>query len=215
MNPHKLWQPGASTLIRGVIDGGVWTAQSVFVVKDQPDETILALIPGAECIYPEGYFRRKSGDLSGIRRWQEAQQGKWTFQRFAWTRLRFLIFLWPGKYYDTSLYWDHQTDEFGGYYINFQLPARRSAAGFDTLDLDLDIVIDPDFNWRWKDEADYAQGIADGGIREPWITEVEAAKQEVVDRINGRRHPLGSDWVDWRPDLTWGLPTLPPNWAEY
>lgn len=77
----------------------------------------------------------------------------WTLREFKWQKNRFLVFLRPRKYYDTNIVWDHETDQFKCFYINFQLPCKRSVVGFDTLDLDLDIVIRPEYDWHWKDEA--------------------------------------------------------------
>jgi hypothetical protein len=55
--------------------------------------------------------------------------------------------------------WHQATDRFQGYYFDFQLPFTRTSIGFDTFDLELDIVIDPQFNWVWKDESDYHQDL--------------------------------------------------------
>lgn len=38
------------------------------------------------------------------------------------------------------------------------MPYRRSHCGFDTFDLDLDIVINPQHEWHWKGVDDYQQG---------------------------------------------------------
>ncbi|MFF7655247.1 hypothetical protein ACFZCY_36355 [Streptomyces sp. NPDC007983] len=41
--------------------------------------------------------------------------------------------------------------------VNFEHPAHRTEGGFDTLDLAVDLVIDPDLSLlRWKDEDEYA-----------------------------------------------------------
>jgi protein associated with RNAse G/E len=123
-----------------------------------------------------------------------------------------LIFLEPEKYYSTLLFWDHEADRFSCYYINFQVPFRRSRCGFDTLDLDLDIVIDPHYNWKWKDIEDYQDGIREGGIRDEWVTGVEQAQADVFERIHNRRYPLDGSWLGWRPDPAWAPPNLPERW---
>ena len=38
------------------------------------------------------------------------------------------------------------------YQISLQFPYRRSHCGFDTLDPDLDTVMEFQYNWEWKDE---------------------------------------------------------------
>jgi hypothetical protein len=49
--------------------------KSVIVVKDKPEETVLLLIPGAQCAFSEGYWRwKKNRDYSQGTRWQEAMR---------------------------------------------------------------------------------------------------------------------------------------------
>lgn len=204
---------GESCALRGIVNGQVWLTQSVIVVRDEPDETVLLLLPGAECAYPEGYWHwKRDRDRAQGTRWQEARKDEITLRQFAWERNRILIFLEPEKYYSCYLFWDHQADQFSCYYINFQLPFRRSHCGFDTLDLDLDIVIDPQYNWEWKDIEDYRDGIREGGIRDEWVKGIEQAQADVFDRIDTRGYPLDGSWLAWRPDPTWAPPGFPERW---
>ena len=208
------WNPGDSVVLRGIVNERVWSARSVIVVKDDLEETILLLLPGAQCAYPEGYFRWKHGDYSQGSRWQEAKSNAWKFRIFEWERNRFLVFLEPRKYYAVSCVWDHETDHFACYYIDYQLPYQRSHCGFDTLDLDLDMVIDPHLNWRWKDEDAYLEGIREGGIHEEWVQRIEHSKQEVLDKIQKRHYPLDGSWMHWRPEAAWQPPRLAEGWEE-
>lgn len=172
----KIWQSGETAVVRGIFNKRVWLAQSTLVVKDTADETILLLLPGAECAYPEGYWHWKHGDFSRGTRWQEAMLNSWKLRKFGWLNNQFLIFIEPQNYYALYAIWQHETDQFQGYYIDFQLPDKRSDVGFDTLDLDLDIVIDPQLNWKWKDEAEYLEGIQQGGIQKSWAEAVGAPR---------------------------------------
>jgi protein associated with RNAse G/E len=78
--------------------------------------------------------------------------------------------------------------------------------------LDLDIVIDPQYNWQWKDEDEYQDGIREGGIQEEWVKGIEQSTADVFDRISKRRYPLDDSWLQWRPDPTWVSPKLPERW---
>jgi len=199
--------------LRGVVNNQVWLAESVIVVKDQPEETVLLLVPGAQCAFPEGYWRwRINKDFSQGTRWQEARRDPIALREFGWERNRVLIFLEPEKFYSCYLFWDHASGQFNCYYINFQLPFHRSHCGFDTLDLDLDIVIDPQFRWEWKDEDEYQAGIRDGGIQDEWVKGIEKSQQEVFDRIARRSYPLDGSWLQWRPLPTWLPPQLLARW---
>jgi protein associated with RNAse G/E len=209
----NFWKAGESCVLRGIVNRQVWLAQSVVVVKDGPQQTVLLLMPGAECAFPEGYWRwRKNKDFSQGTRWQEARSDHIHLRKFVWQTNRLLMFLEPEKYYACFMFWDQASDQFNSYYINFQLPYRRSACGFDTLDLDLDIVIDPDFHWEWKDEEEYQAGIREGGILDEWVQGIERAQLEVFERIRQRSDPINGAWLTWRPDPGWTAPGLPEHW---
>jgi hypothetical protein len=206
------WEAGESCVLRGIVNNQVWLAQSVIVVKDAPQETVLLLLPGARCAFPQGYAGWRNKETPGETRWQEARHVPLVLRELDWQTNRILIFLEPQKYYSCFLFWDHQTGRFGCYYINFQLPFRRSHCGFDTLDLDLDIVIDPQYHWKWKDVDEYQAGIQEGGIQDEWVQGIERSQAEVFDRINQRMYPLDGSWLDWQPEPGWAPPKLPESW---
>ena len=207
------WETGESCVLRGIVNHQVWLAELVIVVKDGPKQTVLLLMPGAECAFPEGYWRwKKNRDHSDGTRWQEARSEHIQLRKFSWLTNRVLIFLEPKKYYACFLFWDQASDRFNSYYINFQLPYWRSHCGFDTLDLDLDIVVDPGYHWEWKDEEDYQEGIREGGILDEWAQGIERSKAEVFDRIRQQSDPINGSWLTWRPDPGWVAPRLPENW---
>jgi len=80
------------------------------------------------------------------------------------------------------------------------------------LDLDLDIIVNPDLSFEWKDEADYQKAIDHGVILPEWIQGIEDAKQEILGMLDGRQYPFNGTWLNWTPDPTWSPPALPANW---
>src|SRR5262245_58500529 len=134
------WISGNSILWRGIDRQRVWHAQTVIVVKDTPEETVVALLPGTECMAPEGYLNGKD---SNKRRWHFKEK-TWGLEKYSWHTHRLLIILEPEKYYAMMLFWNDKSNEFICYYNNFQLPFQRSHFSIDTLDLDLDLIINPD-----------------------------------------------------------------------
>lgn len=60
--------------------------------------------------------------------------------------------LMPGVAHAIHLWWFPPDWRFGGWYINLQEPIRPTRLGFDSMDHILDVVIEPDLSWRWKDE---------------------------------------------------------------
>ena len=58
----------------------------------------------------------------------------------------------PGELHGVWVFWEGAGREFAGWYLNLQEPPRRGAHGFDTQDLELDLVLavgEP--GYRFKD----------------------------------------------------------------
>jgi predicted RNA-binding protein associated with RNAse of E/G family len=159
---------------------------------------------------PEGY---SDGKKSSKRRWNFKEES-WKLEKFQWHTNRLLFLHEPQRYYSTILFWENERNRFLCYYINFQLPYQRSHCGIDTLDLDLDLIINPDYIYEWKDVDDYEKGIETEIILPEWIEGIETAKQEVFDRLEKRQYPYDGSWLDWMPDPTWSPPALPENWDK-
>jgi protein associated with RNAse G/E len=205
-----MWQPGDVIAWRGIYRERVWHSQTVIVVRDTPQEIALTLLPGTECIAPEGYLQGKNSDK---RRWNFKDK-YWQLEKYSWRTNRLLLLMEPEEYYSTMFFWNRESNEFLCYYINFQLPFQRSHCGVDTLDLDLDLIIHPDFSYEWKDVADYQKAIEHGIILPEWTREIDAAKKEILDRVEKRQYPFDGSWLNWMPGPAWSPPKLPKNWDK-
>ena len=180
------------------------------MVKDTPEELCVTLLPGTECVAPEGYL---DGKDSAKRRWSFKDKD-WKLENYSWRTNRLLILLEPNTYYSTMFFWRADSNDFLLYYINFQLPFQRSHCGIDTLDLDLDLIINPDFSFRWKDEDDYQKAIDHEVIMPEWTQAIEIAKKEIFYKIEKRQYPYDGSWLNWMPDPHWLPPKLPKNWDK-
>ena len=205
-----MWNTGEIVMWRGIFRSRVWHAQSMIVVRDTPQEIALALLPDAEAVTPEGYANGKQQDK---RRWFFKDK-PWKLERHSWHTNRVLCLVEPGKYYATMLFWGAASGEFLCYYMNFQLPCRRGAHALDSLDLDLDLIIYPDFRLEWKDLDDYQSAIAHGVILSEWTQAIEADKSEIERKIAKREYPFDGRWLDWKPDPGWAPPKLPADWED-
>jgi protein associated with RNAse G/E len=205
-----LWKSGDVIVWRGIYRNQVWHAQPVIVVKDTPEEMCVTLLPGTECVAPEGYL---DGKDSAKRRWSFKEKD-WKLENYAWRTNRLLILLEPDTYYSTMFFWRADSNDFLLYYINFQLPFQRSHCGIDTLDLDLDLIINPDFSFRWKDEDDYQKAIDHEVIMPEWTQAIEIAKNEIFNKLEKRQYPYDGSWLNWMPDPDWLPPKLPKNWDK-
>ena len=158
----------------------------------------------------EGYSK---GKQNGKRRW-DFKDRDWRLENYQWHTNRLLLVFEPEKYYSTILFWNHASDEFLCYYINFQLPFKRSHCGVDTLDLDLDLIINPSFSHEWKDVEDYQKAIDHEIIIPEWIQGIEDAKPEILGKLEKRQYPFDGSWLNWMPDPNWSPPKLPANWDK-
>ena len=206
----EVWKLGDIVAWRGIYRNRVWHVQPTRFVKDGPQDLVLTLLPGAECIADEGYPKGKE---NGKRRWHFKDQD-WRLAKYIWRTNRLLLIHEPEKYFSTILFWNHESNDFLCYYINFQLPFQRSHCGIDTLDLELDLVINPDFTYRWKDVDDYQAAIEHEIILPEWRQGIEMAKEEISERLEKRHYPFDGAWLDWKPDPTWQPPRLPQKWDK-
>lgn len=205
-------KPGTNIALRGMYNHRPWYVESAIVVKDTPQEVALLVAPGAECAAPPEYIHGKHGESHQWDRWGLMSGERWQLERYRWHTNRFLVLLESGKFYSINYIWNDASDAFLGYYVNFQLPFERSQYGFDTFDLELDLVIDPELRWRWKDFEEYQQGIAKGCLRPEWGQGVEQAKADVFARLEGRLYPFDGTWFQWRPNPAWAASHLPEGW---
>jgi protein associated with RNAse G/E len=205
-----MWQPGEVISWRGIDRGRIWHVQPTILVKDSPDELVLALLPGAECIAEESYPK---GKKNGKRRWDFINRD-WQLAKYSWKTNRLLLLFEPQKYYSTIFFWNDSSNDFLCYYINFQLPFKRNNCAIDTLDLDLDLIIHPDFTYEWKDVDDYQKAISHGIILPEWVQEIEVATSEILDTLEKRQSPFDGSWLDWKPEAAWSPPKLPANWDK-
>jgi hypothetical protein len=118
----------------------------------------------------------------------------------------------PGEMHAVWVFWHGPEREFRGWYVNLQEPFRRTRLGFDTQDLELDILVGLDGSWRFKDDEKLESWIDRGR----WsVDEVDAIRREGA-RL-GAEFDAGlrwwdDEWATWTPDPRWRPPTLPADW---
>lgn len=105
---------------------------------------------------------------------------------------------------------------FRNWYANLELAAvlwrDATAAGVDTVDWDLDIWIEPDRSWRWKDEEEFAER-----LRSPehyWVHDeqrVRDAGEQALKLLTAGAFPFDASLLGYRPDPSW---TPPPHGTD-
>lgn len=207
------FEPGSTVVRRDTLDGRIWTAYPYRVLADSGDELVLGCWPGTEVLAPTTWaewLRTADGDvrMQGIsnlaaRQWELAP---WTW-RDTTVRSRFGV----GDYWSVHQF-TGPTPGAAHWYVNFERPGRRTSIGFDSFDLFVDLIVDPEsLACRWKDEDEYQHGRRLGLINDATHAQVDQARQAVLALVRARQGPFASAWTDWTPDPGWPLPELPPD----
>ena len=187
-------------LFRFVWPERVFSAMPVTVVERRDNRVVLWLAPGTPTNAPPG-FRVSIPELAA---------GSWAHTDWSWYGGRLMI--WErGDSHSIYVSWD-RAGEFAGWYVNLEQPWRETSLGFDTTDHLLDITIDPDRRWRWKDEDHLAEAVELGLFMPEQAREFRAEGERAIERIEAWDAPFDEGWELWRPDPAWPLPSVPDGW---
>lgn len=170
------------------------------LVEETPEHVVGLLVPGTVCKAPTTYGR--TGYV------QQLREG-WEVGDFVWHTRRCLMIAPLHAAHTIGLHWDHASGAFLGWYVNLQEPPRPTPIGYDTLDQMLDVWIEPDGTWRWKDWDELVEAEEAGIVTSAEADAIRAEGQRVIDNL-GTLLPTG--WESWQPDPDWPLPTLPDGW---
>jgi hypothetical protein len=204
----RLFAPGDSVVWRSV-DRKERIVQTVWpwtVVRDAEDETVLYIPAGT-------VGRRRTGDRGGpgnrfIVLWDGGHAD------VTWKRTNVVRLYRSGDPYSIWLAFDAESWDLAWRYINLEDPWVRTAIGFDSRDVYLDLVAGPDGDdWEWKDEDELAWVVEQGRIDAARAVQIRADGERAVQSVR-ERGPLDR-WRTWRPDPSWRLPTVPERWREY
>ncbi|MFD6911298.1 DUF402 domain-containing protein [Streptomyces virginiae] len=131
-----------------------------------------------------------------------------------WQETDLLLWKPPEAWFSINAFYvpDGDGRRLRNWYVNFEHPTRRTEAGFDTFDLTVDLLIDPDLTrWEWKDEDEYAHVRRLGIVSDAEHQAVDAARAQVFGMLADRSGPFaaGNRWAVWRWEPTWPAPRLP------
>jgi len=196
------WRPGDTVVLREVWNGRVFEARPAIVVQDDPHQ-LMYFIPGyVECGLPIGDDGNELRLPDRPWRLEVRPRGPLPALSFAWPDTPYAVLLWSE---------DHETRV---WYVNLQTPLVRTAIGFDTTDHALDVLVALDrSSWRWKDEDELAEAIANGLFTVDDAAWFRHWGERGVEHILFGLPPFDMDWVSWTPDPSWPMPVLPAGWG--
>jgi Protein of unknown function (DUF402) len=207
-----VFEPGQTVVLQEVWRERVWGARPMQVVRDEGDFVALWFPRGTRWMAPiDDPSRDWDGDR-GERLAECAATGRWAHRKLAW-EVDTLQLLRRGDWHAVWVCWLPDGENYG-WYVNLQRPFRRSPIGFETMDLALDLVVEPDRSWRWKDE-DELEAFVERGVFEPELPQrLRGEALRVLERLELSAPPFAEPWHEWRPDAGWELPRLPEGWER-
>ena len=208
-----MFEPGSPIIARELWHGLLWAARPVVVVADDGDQLVHWSPAGSVgCFATSRFFPGRDHLPREQRQLVALQTRQWHYRGFP-ARGTKLTFVSNDAWAGVELTWT-EDGTFAHWYVNFQLPLTRTDAGYDTLDLVIDIMVAPDWSWTWKDEAPFRVAIRDG----LFDADVEMAVLEEAARIQrqieSRTGPFDERWLRWTAPQAWAPPVLPEGFAD-
>jgi hypothetical protein len=177
-----MWAEGDVIVRREVLnDGSCWLHCPVLVVQDTPELLITYLAEDTEFTFPP---TARPHPWGVNKRWQG--HGTLMLQR-------------PGEMHAIWLFWDGPNRDFAGWYVNIQEPFRRTEAGYDTQDLELDIWIPEGGSWEWKDDELLEERVREGRFTADQVEVIRTEGRRVADLLDDGHRWWDESWADWRP----------------
>jgi protein associated with RNAse G/E len=213
------WRSGDTIVHQEVWADRVWAARPLIVVDDS-DETLVLWMPAGtrrKVPAPLPDAPRHERDPEGLPTEashrgviENLQRGDWNHTDHVWD-VSSLWFVRPEAWYAVWVSW-LPSGEHLGWYVNFQRPYRRTSLGIEAMDLMLDLIVEPDRSWRWKDQHEFDELERLGLLDRDSIENIRRQAEIVVASIDQGSSPFCDPWPDWTPDSSWSIPVLPSAW---
>ncbi len=189
--------------MRGVWRQKIWFAYPAWLVKDSPD--LLAIY------WPAGSIDKSPKERATAQTF--LSDSKIELVDHVWRGTDVLMLSVPGESHSIWAMWETGQSKLRCWYVNLEEPQRRTAMGFDSMDYELDIVINPDKSgWRWKDEDTFEEMVQVGIFSAEEALAIRAEGMRAIHKLETNQSPFCDDWEHWSPPATWAIPVLSPGW---
>ncbi len=212
LRPESPWQPGTQILQQDLWGKRLVTSRPVTVVKDTPEYLALYTHPNAP-FRSNTINDRYSMPVSQridiymemldpcVEQLEERVSGDY----------HVLTLTPPDSWHSVWLFWtaDWKLER---WYVNLQAPIRRMSRCILVQDYALDIAVNPDMSWLWKDEDEFEELIDRGFFTEYQISLIQTEADRMIQTIENKGSPFSDRWENWRPDTNWPIPKVPEDW---
>jgi hypothetical protein len=196
------FSPGQTIVCRLLWHDMVWEERPEIVVQDTPD--LLALY-----LPPDAIIRQPISPAGTKATYEDRLNLTWSLAEAAWKGLKRLRLSIPGAFYSVLLWFNSEDNALRAWYINLEEPLYRTTAGFDYIDLFLDIIAEPDLSgWRWDDEDELREAVARGFVSEKTSAMLYSEGRKAIELLQSG-NSIFNGWETWSPDPAWRIPCLP------
>ena len=208
----RRWEPGTQVLQQDLWGGRLVTSRPVTVVRDLPDYLALYTQPNAPFlsnVIRNRYSIPLSERIDIFMDMIDPDVGQLE-ERSSGGR-HVLALTPPDSWHSVWLFWtvDWQVTR---WYVNLQAPIRRTSRGILVQDCALDIAVNPDMSWSWKDEDEFTELFKRGFFTDRQSSSIRAEADRMVQVIEANGSPFSDGWEKWRPDTDWRVPEIPKDW---
>ena len=134
----------------------------------------------------------------------------WKFGDFSWPTSN-LMLMRPEDWHAVWVSWS-SAGEGMGWYVNFMRPFGRTERGIQTMDLMLDLIVNHDRSWKWKDVDEFEALAIPGIMTDDEDRHARDEAQAMLGRTEANEPPFCDPWHDWHPSCSWTTPELPDDW---
>lgn len=202
--------PGETVLFQEVWNDRVWAARPLTMVQDDGDFVALWFPKGTVWKRPVTPPGRTKHPDRGVRHATLLSQGDWVFEDAEWD-VSTLVLVGVEDWSAIWLSWLDDGTQWG-WYVNLQEPLRRTSRGFETMDLALDLLIENDRTWRWKDDDELRTFVEMGVLDDSLAERLRSEGRRVARKAERNEPPFDGPWPDWKPDPSWPRAELPDGW---
>jgi hypothetical protein len=188
------FQPGQRISLRELWDGRTWEVREGIVVRDEREVIAVYTPPRSPVTIAAG--------ANGVR--LRIPPPSWQLRQASIPDRHFLAVHPPGAGHTLIVIWDERW-RLLEWYINLESDLCRTNGGFEYVDHFLDVVVAPDMtSWRWKDEDELEEAIADGLVTATEARSFPAEGERALAMLLRRAAPYDEAWERWRPSADWG-----------
>jgi hypothetical protein len=171
---------GSDLIVREVWMGQTWLCHPETVLSDDGGVLATLLRDGTPLTFPD----------------HPGGPHPWSAQTH-WVGMTLLKLRRVSEWYSVWKFFS-RAGEFTWWYVNFERPFVRTPDGIDVDDLELDLVVLPDGERRWKDVEDLAVRLDQGRLGADDLVQVLRAAADVWELLD-RDDRWWAPWDGWTP----------------